>query len=171
MTDERPLVIIVDDNLANLKLGKMALASLYDVFTIPSAEKMLDLLKRKLPSLILLDIDMPDMDGYEAIKLLKDNPKTANIPVIFLTALDQLENELKGLGLGAVDYVAKPFQPDLLRQRVKLHLTLEEQRRKLERQGLELKRYNLDLKEMVEAKSGEVLELQQAILKTVADLV
>jgi putative two-component system response regulator len=114
---------------------------------------------------------MPDMDGYEAIKALKANPETADIPVIFLTALDHMDNELKGLSMGAVDYVAKPFQPPLLRQRVNLHLTLGEQRRKLEKQGLELQRYNLDLKGMVEAKSGEVLELQIAILKTVADLV
>jgi putative two-component system response regulator len=171
MTDERPMVMIVDDNVANLKLGKMALAGLYDVFTIPSAVKMLDLLERKAPSLILLDIDMPGMDGYEAIEALKSDPKTRDIPVIFLTALDHQDNELKGLSLGAVDYVTKPFQPALLRQRVELHLTLGEQRRKLESQRLELKRYNLDLMDMVAAKTNEVLELQIAILKTVADLV
>lgn len=171
MTEERPIVMIVDDNMANLKLGKMALAGPYDVFTIPSAAKMLDLLERKRPSLILLDIDMPEMDGYEAIKLLKASPKTADIPVIFLTALDHIDNELKGLSLGAVDYVTKPFQPALLKQRVHLHLTLGEQRRTLESQRLELKRYNLDLSKMVEAKSGEVVELQIAILKTMADLV
>ena len=165
------MVMIVDDNVANLKLGKGALAGAYDVFTIPSAEKMLDLLKRKKADLILLDVDMPSMDGYEALGKLKEDPDTADIPVIFVTALDQLDNELKGLSLGAVDYVAKPFQPQLLRQRVDLHLKLSEQRRTLERQRVELRRYNLDLKKMVQDKTGEVLALQIAILKTVADLV
>jgi putative two-component system response regulator len=171
MPKERPIVMIVDDNVANLKLGKLALTGPYDVFTIPSAAKMLDLLERKRPSLILLDIDMPDMDGYQAIERLKADPATADIPVIFLTALDHLDNELKGLALGAVDYVAKPFQPALLRQRVQTHLTIGEQRGRLEAQRLELRRYNLELEDMVQAKSGEVLELQIAILKTMADLV
>jgi putative two-component system response regulator len=165
------MVMIVDDNVANLKLGKGALSGDYDVFTMPSAAKMLDLLERKRPDLILLDIDMPDMDGYEALTRLQDNPATAEIPVIFLTALDHMDNELKGLSLGAVDYVVKPFQTALLKQRVKLHLNLARHRRELETQRLELRRYNLDLAKMVEAKTGEVLELQNAILKTVADLV
>ena len=171
MRRERQLVMLVDDNLANLKLGKTALADVYDVLTIDSARSMFGLLERRRPGLILLDIDMPEIDGYEAIRRLKADPATADIPVIFLTALDHPDHELKGLALGAVDYVAKPFNPPLLRQRVEIHLTMAEQRRILESQRSKLRRYNLDLRKMVDEKAGEVIALQNAVLKTVADLV
>ncbi|MDR1579937.1 MAG: response regulator, partial [Synergistaceae bacterium] len=142
------------------------------------AAKMFDLLERNEPELILLDIDMPEMDGYEAIKILKENPATRDILVIFLTGKSDSESELEGLSLGAVDYISKPFMPPLLRKRIELHLMVEEQKRaletqkqKLEAQQAELKNFNDNLKAMVEEKTKKVLELQSAILKTVADLV
>jgi putative two-component system response regulator len=172
------IVMIVDDNIANLRIAKNSLADFYDVFTVPSAAKMFDLLTRKKPELILLDIDMPEMDGYEAIKVLKSAPDTRDIPVIFLTGMSSPENELKGLSLGAIDYISKPFMPQLLRKRVELHITveiqkrlLEDQAKKLEVQGTELKRFNENLQKLITEKTGKVLELQSAILKTVADLV
>jgi putative two-component system response regulator len=170
--------MIVDDNIANLKIAKNALSDFYDVFTVPSAAKMFDLLERNKPDLILLDIDMPAMDGYEAIKILKSDPATSAIPVIFLTGMSSPEDELKGLSLGAIDYISKPFMPQLLRKRVELHITVEIQKRllegqakKLQEQGSELKRFNENLQKLVEEKAGKVLELQSAILKTVAELV
>ncbi|MDR3280276.1 MAG: response regulator [Synergistaceae bacterium] len=178
MDIERLMVMIADDNIANLKVAKNSLSDLYDVFTIPSAVKMFDLLERNKPKLILLDIDMPGMDGFEAIKILKGKPETADIPVIFLTAKSDAESELEGLSLGAIDYISKPFMPQLLRKRVELHLTvelqrhmLEEQAQKLEEKSDELRHFNENLQRLVEEKTGKVLELQSAILKTVADLV
>ncbi|MCL2011050.1 MAG: response regulator, partial [Synergistaceae bacterium] len=178
MDSESVMVMIVDDNIANLKIAKNALTEPYEVFTVPSAAKMFDLLERNKPNLILLDIDMPEMDGYEAIKLLKANPAVSDIPVIFLTSMSSQENELEGLSLGAVDYISKPFMPRLLRKRVELHLTvefqklrLEEQTKKLKAQGEELKHFNENLQKMVAEKTDKVLKLQSAILKTVADLV
>jgi putative two-component system response regulator len=172
------MVMIVDDNISNLKIAKNAISEFYDVFTVPSAAKMFDLLERNKPELILLDIDMPNMDGYEAIRILKTNPSTHDIPVIFLTGMSSPEDELKGLSLGAVDYISKPFMPQLLRKRVELHITvevqkrlLEDQAKKLEAQGVELKHFNENLQKMVAEKTCKVLELQSAILKTVADLV
>ena len=135
MDSERSMVMIVDDNISNLKVAKNALAGSYEVFTVPSAAKMFDLLERNKPKLILLDVDMPEMDGFEAIKILKANPATSDIPVIFLTGMDSSESVIEGLALGAVDYISKPFIPQLLQKRVELYLTLEAQRLQLEKQA------------------------------------
>jgi adenylate cyclase len=109
MESEKELVILVDDNLANLKIGNNYLEEKYTVATAPSAAKMFSLLKNNTPAIIILDIDMPEMNGYEAIKILKSNPETKNIPVIFLTAKTESDDELEGLSLGAVDYITKPY--------------------------------------------------------------
>ncbi|MDR1134395.1 MAG: response regulator [Synergistaceae bacterium] len=167
-------VMVVDDNITNLKYAKAALSEMYDVFTVPSSAKMfsiIDTLRDGLPSLILLDINMPEMDGIEAVKILKNRVETRDIPVIFLTSRNDPDSEVEGLALGAVDYIAKPFQPHLLRKRVEIHLTMEFQRQTLERQKLDLQNFNENLKRMVEEKTGRVLELQGAILSTLADLV
>ena len=178
MDSDRTMIMIVDDNIASLKIAKNALTEFYEVFTVPSAAKMFDLLERNKPKLILLDIDMPEMDGYEAIKLLKANAATSGIPVIFLTGMDSPESELEGLSFGAVDYISKPFMPRLLQKRIELHLTvefqrlrLEEQAKKLEAQREELRHFNENLQKMVAEKTDKVLKLQSAMLKTVADLV
>jgi len=178
MDNDRAVVMIVDDNIASLKVAKNALAETYDIFTVPSAAKMFDLLARNKPDLILLDIDMPEMNGLEAIKLLKTRPDTCGIPVIFLTGKNDPESELEGLALGAIDYISKPFMPQLLQKRVELHLTVEVQRIRLEKQanklkaqGEELKQFNANLQEMVKEKTAEILKLQNAILATVANLV
>jgi putative two-component system response regulator len=158
------MIMLVDDSLTNLRMGKAALSDTYDVFTVPSAEKMLDLLKRNLPDMILLDVNMPGMNGYEAIKKLKANPETRDIPVIFLTAQSDSGSELEGLTLGAIDYITKPFSPSLLHKRIEVHLLVESQKR-------ELQNYNKNLQQMVAEKTKTVLKLQNKILKTVAELV
>jgi PleD family two-component response regulator len=153
----REMVMIVDDDITNIRVGKNALAGVYDVFTIPSAAKMFDLLNRNTPAMILLDIDMPEMDGYTAIKALKADPNTRDIPVIFLTSKNDSGSELEGLSLGAIDYITKPFQPALLRKRIEVHLMVEAQKHKLEAQAriLEEQRkklldFNNNLQKLVE---------------------
>ncbi|MDR2782770.1 MAG: response regulator [Treponema sp.] len=169
--DDRKTIMIVDDSIANLKIGKNALMSLYNVFTVPSAKKMFELLERNKPVLILLDIDMPDMDGYEAIKLLKENPDTLKIPVIFLTGKSAIEDEVKGLTLGAIDYISKPFSPFILRKRVEVHILVNSQQEILEKQGKELREFNDNLQNLVAEKTKTVVELQNAVLKTMSNIV
>jgi CheY-like chemotaxis protein len=118
MEDDKKLIIMVDDNPANLRIGKNVLSEKYRVATAPSAAKMFGLLENNKPVIILLDIDMPEMNGYEAIKILKSKPETKDIPVIFLTGLTETGNEQEGLSLGAVDYFTKPFDPPVLLKRI-----------------------------------------------------
>ncbi|GHU58291.1 two-component system response regulator [Clostridia bacterium] len=186
------MIMLVDDNQTNLKVGKLALGSKYNVFTIPSAAKMFKLLQKAMPDLILLDIEMEDMNGFEAIRLLKKDPATANIPVIFLSAKTDSASELEGLSSGAIDYIQKPFSPPLLLKRIEMHILMEDQKRQINKQNREM-RHMLDVSEkqqakinaqnvhianmnknlqgIVEQKTQNVINLQNAILKTVADLV
>jgi len=164
MQAEQKKIFLVDDNATNLTIGKNALIGKYNVFTIPSGEKLLKMLEKTTPDLILLDVEMPEMDGYETIKIVKNNKNTSHIPVIFLTAKTETEDELEGLSLGAIDYITKPFSPPLLLKRIEVHLLVEEQKN-------ELKNYNDNLKEMVREKTQTVVNLQNAILKTVAEMV
>jgi putative two-component system response regulator len=160
----RKTVILVDDNPINLKLARNTLMGKYDVFTVPSAEKLFQLLEKTMPDIILLDVMMPDMTGYEAIKILKDNPNTAEIPVLFLTSKSDTSSELEGFTLGAVDYISKPFSPQLLLKRVDVHMLVESQKK-------ELQHINEHLQQMVDEKTEEVQELQNAVLKTMSNLV
>jgi CheY-like chemotaxis protein len=114
METDKKLIILVDDNPANLRIGKNVLSGKYTVATAPSASKLFSLLENNHPVMILLDIDMPGMDGYDAIKILKLKPETKDIPVIFLTGMTDSNNEEKGRNLGAVDYITKPFDPQAL---------------------------------------------------------
>jgi putative two-component system response regulator len=164
-------IILVDDNPSNLRAGKNVLSERYEVYTAPSAAKMFELLTDVQPAMILLDIEMPEMNGYEAIRILKSGENTRNIPVIFLTGKTDTENEIKGLDQGAIDYITKPFVPPLLLKRIEVHLLVEVQKKTLEAQQRELKNFNDNLQRMVEEKTKTVLELQDAILKTMADMV
>ena len=164
MLDERKKVILVDDNPINLKLARNTLMGKYDVFTVPSAEKLFQLLEKTLPDIVLLDIMMPEMNGYEAIKVLKNNPRTADIPVIFLTSKSDTSSELEGFSQGAVDYVSKPFSPQLLLKRVDVHVLVETQKQ-------ELQHINDNLQKIVDEKTAAVVELQNALLKTMSNLV
>ncbi|MDR0785951.1 MAG: response regulator [Treponema sp.] len=169
--DGRKTIILVDDNIANLKIGKNALMEHYDVFTAPSGKKMFELLERNKPELILLDIDMPEMDGFKAIKILKENDSTRRIPVVFLTGKSDTESEIEGLSLGAVDYIPKPFSPPILRKRVEIHLLVQSQQNILRKQQEELRKFNEGLQKLVDERTKQVLDLQDAILKTMANLI
>jgi len=131
MPEARKNIFLIDDELINLKMGKNSLADFYHVFALDSGASMFELLDTLLPDLILLDVNMPHMNGYEAIKRLKENEKTADIPVIFLTSLNDTDREIKGLSMGAVDYITKPFSAPLLLKRIEIHLLLESQKREL----------------------------------------
>lgn len=164
MAEDRKKVILVDDNPINLKLARNTLMGKYDVFTVPSAEKLFQLLEKTLPEIILLDVMMPEMSGYEAINVLKENPRTADIPVIFLTSKSDASSELEGFIQGAVDYVSKPFSPQLLLKRVDVHVLVETQKK-------ELKHINDNLHKLVDEKTAEIQELQNAVIMTMSNLV
>ena len=164
MTEGRKKVILVDDNPINLKLARNTLMGKYDVFTVPSAEKLFQLLEKTLPDIILLDVLMPEMSGYEAIKILKKDERTAEIPVVFLTSKADTSSELEGFVLGAVDYISKPFSPQLLLKRVDVHVLVESQKR-------ELQHINDNLQKLVDEKTEEIQDLQNAILKTMSNFV
>ena len=118
-------IFAVDDNSVNLKKAKQALAGHFNVLTMSSAAKMFELLERTTPDLILLDIKMPDMDGFTAMEKLMGNESTAKIPVMFLTASTDEAVESHGFELGAVDFVIKPFSPSVLLNRVTTHLNID----------------------------------------------
>lgn len=164
MGQSRCKIMLVDDDLTNLSIGRNALSDRYTVITVPSAEKLFQMMEYTLPDLILLDVEMPGMNGYELIRRLKQNERTASIPVIFLTARSDASSELEGLSLGAIDYISKPFSPPLLRKRVETHLLLRSQ-------TIQLQRYNENLLDMVREKTERIYALQNAVLNTVAELV
>lgn len=117
-------ILLVDDNLANLKLASNLLKDYYKVSLTKSGMQALEFCKKNRPDLILLDINMPDMDGFETIKALKNNIATRNIPVIFLTASNESEVEAKGFEYGAVDFITKPFAKKSMLHRIETHLQL-----------------------------------------------
>jgi putative two-component system response regulator len=118
--------MVVDDTAQNLVLMTELLRDDYRIIVANSGERALSLLDSDmLPDLILLDIMMPDLDGYEVLRRIKANPVTSNIPVVFLTAKSEAADEIRGLELGAVDYVTKPISPPIVRARVHTHLMLK----------------------------------------------
>jgi len=153
MTDEqKKIIVVVDDNLDNLGALRNTLKDIYAVYPCPSASKMFDLLGHIQPELILLDVEMPEMNGYEAIKKLKGDDKFCEIPVIFLTSMSDEESEMEGLELGAVDYIRKPFAAPLLLQRIKTHLSFMEQKSEI-KELLELKTKEIALREAAELEA------------------
>jgi putative two-component system response regulator len=164
MTKDKRVVMLVDDSMTTLTMGKTILGNYYNVFPIASGAQLFEILTKVSPDLILLDIEMPEMDGYEVLKRIKGEPKTADIPVIFLTSRSDSGSELDGLSLGAIDYIFKPFSPPLLLKRIENHLIMAAQK-------TELKRYNENLQEMVHQQTGQIVELQYAVLSAMAGMV
>jgi diguanylate cyclase (GGDEF)-like protein len=129
-------ILIVDDETANLAVLNTILHSEYAISTAKSGEAGIKLAMEKKPDLILLDIMMPGMDGFEALARLKEDPDTRKIPVIFITGLASDSDEAKGFAMGAVDYVRKPFNQELVKARVRTHIEIVGQVRASERLGL-----------------------------------
>jgi len=123
---EIPLVLIVDDVPKNIQLlGNILNNEGYDIIIAENGKEALERISDVLPDIILLDIMMPEMDGYETCKILKENDRTRDIPVIFLTAKTEMEDIVKGFNAGSVDYVTKPFNSTELMARVKTHIKLK----------------------------------------------
>ena len=143
-------IMIVDDNPSNQKLlGDMLSQQGYGVSSFPLGRLALAAAMRELPSLILLDINMPEMNGYEVCERLKSSPQLAGIPVIFLSALTEVEDKVKAFRSGAVDYISKPFQVEEVRARVETHLKLHSLQQALKLQNEHLEEAVADRKSVV----------------------
>jgi putative two-component system response regulator len=143
-------IFAVDDSDTNLSVVEEALEEHYRVMTVPSAAKMFALLEKISPDLILLDIEMPEMDGFEALLYLKSNSLYADIPVIFLTSYTDAAIEARGFELGVVDFIAKPFSTPVLLNRLKLHMHIDE---------------------LIRERTAQIRRLQNGIMTVLADVV
>jgi putative two-component system response regulator len=143
-------IFIVDDADTNLAKAKQALGEVYRVLTMPSAAKMFTLLEKIIPDLILLDIEMPEMDGFTALEKLLQNKKTTKIPVIFLTAQTDAAIESRGFEMGAVDFITKPFSEPVLINRIASHLHFAD---------------------LIKKRTKHIERLQNSIVSVLADMV
>ena len=150
-------IFVVDDSATNLAMAEKALEKQYRVITLSSAAKMFAILGKIVPDLFLLDIEMPEMNGFEAIKHLKANASYVDIPVIFLTGLDESADEAYGIELGAVDFIIKPFSEPVLLNRIKNHLHIDELIRNRTAQLCE--------------RTEQLVKLQNGIVHILADIV
>lgn len=158
-------VMIVDDNMTNLIMAKKALEDIYDILPVSSGKSAIKYLKDMPdpPDIILLDVDMPEVNGFHVISEIKNHPKLAEIPVIFLTAQEDSTTEVEGYFLGAIDYIKKPYTTALLRKRLDIHVELLETERKL-------KHYNDSLSGMLREKVHNIVELEYAIVEMFVSL-
>ena len=147
----KPVVLIVDDAPESIDVLRGVLGSDYQVKAAINGPVALDVARRALPDLILLDVMMPGIDGYEVCRRLKSNSITSKIPVIFITTLSDAASEAKGLELGAVDYVTKPYVPALVRSRVRTQVALHHQ--------------NLTLEALVIQRTAELVETRLEIIR------
>ncbi len=132
--DNRSKVLIVDDNRQNIEMLMALFKNDYKIAAAINARRAMKIaLSDTPPDLILMDILMPEMDGYELCATLKENPDTKDIPIIFVTAVSEVMDENRGFNLGAVDYITKPFHPPVVKARVKLHLNLKRKQELLEK--------------------------------------
>ncbi|WP_086486905.1 ATP-binding response regulator [Thioflexithrix psekupsensis] len=161
----KPLVLIIDDSMVNLALLKKTLQKYeFSVVLANNGEQGLMRARQYRPDLILLDVMMPGWDGYETCQRLKSEPELANIPILFLSALNETDNKLKAFQAGAVDYVSKPFQKEELLARVKTHVELSHLRKDLEH---EVACQTEEIRALLEALHDSYEKAQQAsILKT-----
>lgn len=154
---KKQTILAVDDTLVNIDVVKGVLAQDYLVQAALNGKMALKIIEKKKPDLILLDVMMPEMDGYELCQILKSQEETKDIPIIFLTAKAQADDETKGLSLGAVDYITKPISPPILKERVKNHLMLQASKALLARQ-------NEVLEERIIERTSQLSELQDVAM-------
>lgn len=126
MDSDKYTILVVDDIPSNITFLSSLLKEKYKVKVAISGEKAISIVKISLPDLILLDIMMPGLDGYETCRIIKSDPETSSVPIIFLTAKSSVENESMGLELGAADYIIKPINPEVLFLRIRTQLALKE---------------------------------------------
>jgi putative two-component system response regulator len=143
-------IFVVDDNDTNLSMANKVLKKNYRVMTLPSAERMFALLEKITPDLILLDIEMPNINGFDALRQLKNNNLWSEIPVMFLTGISDEDVEVRGFELGAVDFVIKPFTAPVLLNRINTHLNIDE---------------------MIHVRTRKLHRMQTAIVSVLAEMV
>ncbi|MEW6761184.1 MAG: two-component system response regulator [Pseudomonadota bacterium] len=162
---DKPTILIVDDTPDNIMLLSRLLKDKYHTKVANNGTTALQVAAATPDlDLILLDVMMPGMDGYETCRQLKGNPATSDIPVIFLTAKNQIEDEAMGLSVGAVDYLGKPISPPILFARVNTHLTLRSARKLLQE-------HNQNLERMVQQRTAQLLLMQEALILAMASMV
>ena len=164
MQTKNSLILIVDDNSTNIDLLVGSLKGDYRLGIAKNGFKAIDYALKYLPDLILLDVMMPEMNGYEVCKRLKDDSSTKNIPIIFITALTETAHKTKGFEVGGVDYITKPFHSDEVKARVKTHISLKKMRETLKNQ-------NIVLEERVKEKTAEIQQMLSATIQTMAVMV
>jgi two-component system sensor histidine kinase ChiS len=153
-------ILLVDDNPTNLQVLYQTLDGLdYKLLIAKNGARALEIANKVKPSLILLDIMMPGIDGFEVCRRLKADALTQDIPVIFLSALSETKDKVKGLDLGAVDYISKPFHADEIIARVNTHLTINKLKKSLAGKNKELKDANDLLEQRVKERTAELVEL------------
>ncbi|OJU08687.1 MAG: hypothetical protein BGN88_00415 [Clostridiales bacterium 43-6] len=154
-------ILIVDDNSQNLQvLASVLEGAGYEVGFAMSGRQAIDYIKMEKPDLILLDVMMPDMDGYETCQIIKQDPELENIPVIFLTAKIEIEDIVRGFSVGGVDYISKPFVSEELKSRVKTHLKLKSIQDDLKHSYDELKEAKTIIEKQNEQLSEMVVQLE-----------
>jgi DNA-binding response OmpR family regulator len=153
--NERVCILVVDDEPVNLHVVESALADTYDILTAQNGNEAIRQIKEKHPALILLDVMMPGLDGFDVCRIIKADETLSDIPIIFLTAVDSVGGEIMGLKLGGIDYLTKPVNLDLLKLRVRNHIELKhkndliiEQRDLLIRQKAELEKALARIKQL-----------------------
>jgi putative two-component system response regulator len=164
MNSSRPLILIVDDNPTNIDLLVSTLKAEYRLGIAKNGPNALEYAVTYHPDIVLLDIMMPEMDGYEVCARLKADPGTAAIPIIFITAMTETVNKTRGFELGAVDYITKPFHTAEVKARIRTHLSLEEMR-------LQLQSQNVLLERQVEKKTAEIRDMLNASICSMALMV
>ena len=162
-------LLIVDDVAENLDILVALLKDEYMIAAARNGKRALELAEKNLPDLILLDIVMPDMDGYTVCHKLKERESTKNIPVIFITAVSEAMDEAKSFSLGSVDYIAKPFSPLTVKARVRTHLALAAAQNKLEQKNAALV-HEIEQRKLAEAKQARLIEQLQEALTQVRQL-
>lgn len=163
--EEIGTILVVDDNPTNLQVLYQALCDRgYDVLVEMDGESGIELVQSSPPDLILLDVMMPGIDGFETCRRLQADPLTREIPIIFMTALSDTVDKVKGLSLGAVDYISKPFQQEEVLARIKVHL-------KLRRLTLQLAQQNQQLEERVQKRTAKLYQTVEALKQTQLQLV
>lgn len=164
-TLEKYNLLIIDDNPTNLSILFEYLTNYgFKVFVALDGETALEQLEYTKPDLILLDVMMPGMDGFETCNRLKINPTTQNIPVIFLTALSDTVDKVQGFKIGAVDYITKPIQHEEVLSRIQTHLTIRKLQEKLEEKNQELARLNQNLEALVEARTKQLIHQEKTAI-------
>ncbi|OSM04036.1 HD domain-containing phosphohydrolase [Magnetofaba australis] len=158
-------IFVVDDTETNIDVLLETLADEYDVSVALDGESALEDIPLTNPDLILLDVMMPGMDGYEVCRRLKENPATREIPVIFITAKQESSDETHGFEVGAVDYITKPFSPPVVRARVSTHLQLVTARRVLANQNAVLEQKVAERTEEIRIKNEELESTRQQIIQ------